>query len=260
MAGPRLGCTHERGRKARADLRRLIRNAPPDGLRVADLAAAIGATVEKARWHLKQIPDAIQAPTKAMRFRNWFHVSQQAQCDAYTRSRDDQPVIAGPSLTSRELVLQAIVGAGALGRSQAELCEATGFSMGTLWAILPQLYRDQKVERDRDTVGKSANSKRYWGFGLKPVSAPAVTPATKPKRLAKQSQDWNANGLKAAKLPPQPIKVSNVDESRAVRIYGPAPVDNRFTVQQPERFFSAMTPGSYPPADTAIARAYGGGR
>lgn len=34
----------------------------------------------------------------------------------------------------------------------------------------------------------------------------------------------------------------------------------RHYVEKPEPFFSAMSPGSYPPHDSAIARAYGGGR
>jgi len=45
-----------------------------------------------------------------------------------------------------------------------------------------------------------------------------------------------------------------------VRTICPSGADHRFTVHNPEPFFSAMQPGSYMRTGSAIERAYGGGR
>lgn len=95
-----------------------------------------------------------------------------------------------------------------------------------------------------------ATMKQRLKRGATPAQAVAMgVPAPKVKRNSEPVQKRPVRDV----LPDGPVTYApDCKVTRAA-----APVDRRFAVDRVEPYFSALTPGSYAPSDSAVARAYG---
>ncbi len=255
MAGIGLakGAQLRPGKESRAAIAQALMTAGAAGLSYDDLAILVKLTPTGVRWHMDRMrADVFIARTKDTRKTRVFHASFAADGQAYLAACSvgrQRP--GGPAPATFLRVLSMVQCAGDAGIGIKELMAAAGLARPTMNIIMPSLVRDHGVQMRRDAKGKG-RAARYWPAGCTPsvdvpaVKAPRPVLAQKVEKAPKQAE------LAA----PRPIIIP----ANVKRTICPSGTDQRFTVQHPTRFFSAMTPGSYLSTGSAIERAYADAR
>lgn len=123
------------------------------------------------------------------------------------------------------------------GATSRELCVVLSVPMSSLSNETSFLQRSGRVKAIREPAKNAPVAKRY--FALQHWTAPEPAPS-KPKHV-------QALKLDAA----QPVQHSG----KAKITIAPTP-RGRFDCDRVEPYFSAMTPGSYPPSASVIAKVY----
>lgn len=149
---------------------------------------------------------------------------------------------------SRQQHLLELLDATPTGLTADEYAPLVGISIANAAEVMRQLrLRGAAVVSVNDPKGKARH--RFRMFSMKHAArAQRILDSRNPKAIAK---------AKALALDP----AAPATNPHGVKPDSPEPwVDRRFAVDEPEPFFSGLRIGSYINRDTAIARAYGGGR
>lgn len=264
------GSTNSRGNATRQRITLALEGAGRAGITSRDLAELVGVS-DSTLWHyLPHMPVAVQASTRRMVDRRWFHARFAAAAQAHVERCDATPrVSSGPSLATRQAVLQHIIDSRAAGITLAGLALRTGLSTCTLHIITGWACRDQGVHKLR-----RRNEVRYYGPGVDMAAATRARYATVPagpspqQRLAKQrGVEGNPRPTRHLAGPSKPCSTPAASVAHGLDglVLKPGAKVVVVTHQDPraaaaataQPLFGALRPGRYLDHDSAIARAYG---
>ncbi len=266
--------------------RSLLRAAGPAGMARSEVQAAIGAEEKTTSYYLHTPGLAIKGQTRAHEFTRWFAPEFADAAAAYVAARD---AIVKDNKTARfsESLLDAACVAAVDGRTHEQIAEALGRNLRTVADVMLRLARAGRVQRMFWPIGGGVNGlmARYWALGAElpplPEKEPSVRvrksnakpkhlhqkPGPKPGLISKKSLSTRRRALSpdALREAVQEKRIVSFALAQPIVPPGvkvticPAGKDHRFSVSQPEPFFSRE---GYKPAfighDTWAAKVYGG--
>ena len=232
----------ERGKLIREAIIDAHLKAGAAGMSIEEVSAAVNLSRRQTEHHIVRI-DLFRAKTPNNIKRRTFHPLFEAEGKAYLKANSDTKG-SGPAVATCEAVYELIKCSGHMGINTPALIQQTGLAVSTMQFVCAWIRKKYGLDnrRDKHKTQGGSGPMRYWQVGMMPPLR-----AEKRQNLVVIKDQTFAEVVPAQTIWPKNVK----------RTVAKTPVDMRYKVDRPERYFTAMKPGQYVEHDSAIARAYG---
>lgn len=257
------------GAENRAKIIAALKSAGDEGFSTEELANFTRMCVKAIAFYCRTTPQQIlRVGLTTVHYVRWFHVDHKEGAEAYQQALQNRPHRERKrwAQATRDQALSMILSAGSGGVAGPAIATTLDMNLNTVRSMLSEAAAEgliQRTKRDRGIMW-------YYPTGVElPTKVRKRKSKAKPKELHKKpGPKLGSTRLPKPQSKPQmTVRVKSAVIDRDAQIIIPANVkrtacpsctDNRFTVHQPEPYFSAMKPGQYAPGETWAGAVYGG--